>query len=273
VSILEVDGVPVATYVREPELDIRLGPRPYLHPVRTLGGVVVTDALCVDHPWHLGASLAMADVNGWNLWGGRTFVRDEGYVWRDDHGRITHDEDDRLRWRDGDGRVLLTEHRTMRAVAARHGWMLRIEYALTAPDATDVVLGSPATNGRTGGAGYGGFFWRAGPGEAVAFTPSGTSPSGDNGTEAGGPDAGEPNGSAAEWVALTVGGSYTLVFDGLSGADRWFVRTGEYAGVCAALAFTEPLTVPAGTTLTRQLNVLVADGVLTVADADRRWSD
>ena len=255
-SILEVDGVPVATYVREPELDIRLGPRPYLHPVRTLGGVVVTDALCVDHPWHLGASLAMADVNGWNLWGGRTFVRGEGYVWRDDHGRVTHDEDDRLRWRDGAGGVLLTERRTMRAVAARLGWMLRIEYALTAPDTTDVVLGSPATNGRTGGAGYGGFFWRAGPGEAVAFTPGG----------------GEPNGSAGEWVALTVAGAYTLVFDGLTGADRWFVRTGEYAGVCAALAFEKPLTIRAGETLTRQLNVLVADGVLTVADAARRWS-
>jgi hypothetical protein len=39
----------VATVVGDPDLDIRLAPRPYLHPVRTLGGVTVTGALCVDH--------------------------------------------------------------------------------------------------------------------------------------------------------------------------------------------------------------------------------
>lgn len=245
-SGMAVNGLVVATYVPAPDLDIRLGPRPYLHPVRTLGGVVVTDALCPDHPWHLGASLAMADVNGWNLWGGRTYVRDQGYVWRDDHGRITHDEDDRLRWRDGAGEVLLTERRTMRAAVVELGWELTIGYALTAPAGADVVLGSPATNGRPGGAGYGGFFWRAGEGEATAFTPSGA----------------EPNGSTDDWVALTVGGAYTLVFSGLAGDDRWFVRTSEYAGVCAALAFEHPLTIPAGATLSREVRVLIADGVL-----------
>ena len=66
---LRVGEVQVATYVTDPPLDLRLAPRPYLHPVRTLGGTVVTDALCFDHPWHLGASLTMADVDGHNLWG------------------------------------------------------------------------------------------------------------------------------------------------------------------------------------------------------------
>jgi hypothetical protein len=251
---LTVDGVPVASYVVEPALDIRLGPRPYLHPVRTLGGVTVTDLLPFDHPWHLGASLAMPYVNGFNLWGGRSCLREQGYTWRDDHGRIVHtgwDPDglERLRWLDGDGRLLLHESRRVAATPAALGWWLSFDFDLTAPPGPDVVLGSPATSGYPGAGGYGGFFWRAGPGESRAFT-------------AGGAD--RVQGSAEPWMALTVGGAYTLVFVGLSGDDRWFVRSaGEYAGVCAALAYERPLTIAAGATLSRRIRVLVADGELT----------
>ena len=59
------------------------------------------------------------------------------------------------------------------------------------------------------------------------------------------------------------GPGYTLVFGGLSGADRWFVRTGIYPGVCAALAFERPPVVPAGGAIERRLRVLVADGALS----------
>ena len=254
---LRVGDVEVATYVADPRLDIRLAPRPYLHPVRTLGGVVVTDVLCHDHPWHLGASLTMADVAGSNLWGGRTYVRDEGYVWRDDHGRIRHDEwlpadagfAERLSWCDGGGHPLLREQRAVTATPATHGWELSFRYALTAPGPDVVALGSPATNGRPGGAGYGGFFWRAPDGKAAAFTEN----------------SDEPNGSADPWVALTVDGDYTLVFRGLAGDDRWFVRTDEYAGVCAALAFDKELVIPPGGTIGRDIRVRIADGVLTRA--------
>lgn len=254
-STLEVGGAEVARYVVDPRLDIRLAPRPYLHPVRTLAGTVVTDELCFDHPWHLGASVTLADVNGVNLWGGRTFVRDQGYVWRDDHGRMSHTDwlpaqgglAELLTWSDGDGKPIATERRALRATPAGRGWELSFSYAVTAPDAAALSLGSPATHGRTGGAGYGGFFWRATDGDAVAFTYSGD----------------EAHGSDAPWVALAVGDAYTLVFRGLAGADRWFVRTGEYNGVCAALAYEKPLVIPPAGTLVRHLRVLVADGRLT----------
>jgi hypothetical protein len=252
-----VDDVPVASYVVEPALDIRLGPRPYLHPVRTLGGVTVTDVFPFDHPWHLGASLAMPYVNGFNLWGGRSCLPERGYTWRDDHGRIVHvdgdpDGGERLRWEDRDGGLLLTENRRVTASAAPLGWSLSFDYDLSAPDGVDVVLGSPATSGYPGAGGYGGFFWRAGPGEARAFTASG---------------ADQVQGSAEPWMALTVGAAYTLVFTGLAGADRWFVRTaaGDYAGVCAALAYERPLTIAASSTLSRRIRVLIADGELTSA--------
>ncbi|MET8280023.1 PmoA family protein [Micromonospora sp. NPDC005174] len=275
---LLVDGTEVARYVVDPVLDARHGPRPYLHPVRTLGGTVVTDALPADHVWHLGASLAVQDVDGTNLWGGRTYVRDVGYTWRDDHGRIVHTGwtrrsadllTHRLQWRDPRGGVLLTERRQLAASAVTPGtWRLDLDSTLTAPPGRAVHLGSPATNGRPGGAGYGGFFWRAvaAGGEATVFT-----------AEAAGEEA--VNGSAAPWLALTGtgpgGGAYTLVFTGLGPGDRWFVRTAMYPGVCVAFAFDQPAVLPAGTTRKGHYQIWICDSTLppdqcaTLAD-DRR---
>lgn len=262
---LLVDGVEVARYQVAPRLDARHGARPYLHPVRTRAGTVVTDALPADHVWHLGASLAVQDVDGTNLWGGRTYVRDVGYTWRADHGRITHTGwlhrspdrlAHRLAWRDPGGAVLLTERRAL-GVAALPGhpgaWRLDLDYTLTAPPGRQVRLGSPATNGRPGGAGYGGFFWRAlADSPPAVFTASG------QGEEA-------VNGSAEPWLALRAeagGAAYTLVFTGLGPGDRWFVRARMYPGVCVAFAFDEPCVVPAGAGRSGRHRVAVADGAL-----------
>lgn len=258
---LQVAERVVAEYVVEPDVDPLHGPRPYLHPVRTLGGVTLTDVLPEDHRWHLGVSVAMQDVNATNLWGGRTYVRGSGYTWLDDHGRIAHDEwlsepardgsrlAERLRWLDPAGRTLLVEERTLVASPAPLGWTLDFAFTLTAPPGSDVSLGSPATNGRPGGAGYGGFFWRLTPGvpEVFASTMEGEE---------------KCNGSADPWLAVR-GAGYTLVFSGLEGEDRWFVRAADYPGVCAALAWERPLVIGAGTSLSRRYQVLVADGPLT----------
>lgn len=258
---LGVSGQPVAEYTAGSAIDPRWGPRPHLHPVRTLAGVPVTDTLPEDHRWHLGVSVAMQDVSGTNLWGGRTYVRGAGYTWLDDHGRIVHErwlrrgEDgfaEELRWLDRAGQTLLVEERTVRAepvAGPSPAWRLDFGYTLTAPADRDIVLGSPATNGRPGGAGYGGFFWRAAPGPTRTFTAAA------HGEEAA-------NGSTEPWLAL-VGEAYSLVFTGLGEGDHWFVRTGIYPGVCVALAFERTLPVPAGERLRRRHRVVVADGVLT----------
>jgi hypothetical protein len=244
--------------VEEPALalDIRLGPRPYLHPVRTLAGTIVTDALCEDHPWHLGASLSMQDVDGTNFWGGRTYVRGSGYVWREDHGRIVASPDGSRLWQNAAGQTLITERRELTAHLIPGGWQMILRYALSTPLPSGVSLGSPATNGRPGGAGYGGFFWRCAPvpgQRADRRHPALTWTSSRVGEHA-------VNGSAEPWVAVQVGQAYTLVFEGLRDADRWFVRTGDYAGVCAALAFHRPLLLRHGTTLNRELTIRVLDG-------------
>ncbi|MEV0003618.1 DUF6807 family protein [Micromonospora sp. NPDC050980] len=269
---LAVAGVEVARYVVRPDLDSRHGPRPYLHPVRTRAGTPVTDALPADHVWHLGASLAVPDVDGANLWGGRTYVRGTGYTWRDDHGVIVHTGwreraadrlDHYLRWRDATGRTLLRERRRLTAApAGDDGWWLTLTSTLTSATGADVHLGSPATNGRPGGAGYGGFFWRAvADAEPRVFTGEAT------GEEA-------VNGSVAPWLALAGtapdGGPYTLVFTGLGPGDRWFVRTAGYPGVCVAYAFDRPAVVAAGTPRRNRHRVLVVDGHLAPAAAAAR---
>ena len=253
---LHVDGRTVATYVAHPEVDPRRGPRPYLHPVRTLAGTVVTDVRPEDHPHHLGVSIALQDVNGVNLWGGRTYVRGQGYTWLDDHSVIEHvgfgdvapDRiEARLGWRDTAGEVLLDEERVMAArPVAADAWRLDVTYTLTNPTGGPVRLGSPGTNGRPDNAGYGGFFWRAASGQPRVFTPESTVES-------------EVNGSVAEWVAMA-GDGWTLIFTGLGEGDRWFVRAREFPGVCAAIAFQEVRVLEPGETLTRRHQVLVADG-------------
>jgi hypothetical protein len=263
---LRVGEDTVAEYQVTPEIDARYSPRPYLHPVRTLSGVLVTDAFPEDHRWHLGVSLAVQDVSGTNLWGGRTYVRDQGYTWLPDHGRIEHlswvEQTDtrlveRLAWRDPAGKTLLTEDRT---IAVRPlspaAWVLDFAYELTAPEGRDITLGSPATNGRPGGAGYGGFFWRAAPGSTVeVFTE-----------RAAGEEA--VNGSTDRWVAM-VADAYTLIFQGLAEGDRWFVRSAMYPGVCAAFAFEKPRVIPAGTRRAGRHAVVVADGALSKQEVER----
>lgn len=274
-------GHAVAEYQVAPDVDPKNSPRPYLHPVRTLGGALVTDALPEDHRWHLGVSLAVQDVNGNNLWGGRTYVRDAGYTWLPDHGRIEHlswveRADDRLahrlRWVGADGGTLLTEERQIsaRLVPRRSdAWMLHFRYTLTAPAESDITLGSPATNGRPGGAGYGGFFWRV-----AAHRPDADPPqvftAGAEGEDA-------TNGSTEQWLAMTgtdpAGTPYTLVFiglakgDGDADGDHWFVRSTMYPGVCAAFAFDRPRVIGAGGSHLGEHAVVVADGTLTRAEA------
>jgi hypothetical protein len=241
--VLTIDGLEVATYVVA-------APRPYLHPIKTLGGKVITDVEPEDHKWHMGLSLAVQDVNGTNLWGGRTYVRDQGYTWLDDHGTITHEGYDelsdssvvqRLAWRDKAGSVLLIERRTIEAsLVDPQSWSLMLSWDLTA--VPRVTLGSPTTNGREYGAGYGGCFLR------LAEPPS---------EVAAGELVGEEavNGcDASELLWRT--SDYSLR---VSGAERWFVRTSMYPGICDAWAFDKVRVIEAGQTWSGSFKALIAD--------------
>jgi len=240
----------VAEYVLEPDIDPVLVPRPYLHPVRTLGGTVVTDVLPADHEWHLGAGLAMPDVSGTNLWGGRSYVHGRGYVWLPDHGRIEHvgwrGDVEELRWLDPAGRILLSEARECGAAAVPGGWRLTLATALTNPGGEPVELRSPAVNGRGEGAGYGGFFWRLPPLAEPSIVAGALR------------DEESINGSAEPVLTVSDGDRFSLEFSGLAGDDRWFARIAEYPGIGVAWAFDRPLVIGPGETFRRSYRVRVS---------------
>ncbi|MGW7515520.1 DUF6807 domain-containing protein [Streptomyces sp. NPDC054796] len=267
-TVLRCDGRPVAGYVYRPRLPAGHAPRPYLHPVRTLGGVTVTELRPEDHRHHLGAGLAVADVAGFDFWGGRTYVRGRGPTELDNHGTQRHQgwmlcyPDgflEELDWVAG-GRLLLTERRTVAVQRLSDDrWALDFTTALTNATGEELSLGSPATNGRAG-AGYGGFFWRAPLGDRApsVFTP-----------DAEGEAA--AHGRTADWLALS-GADWTLVFAGATEetrADPWFVRAADYPGVGSSLAWDRPLALPPGETVTRRVVTAVADGRLSRAEAAR----
>ncbi len=262
---LEVAGSTVAEYVDGAGTSPLDSPRPHLHPVRTRGGVLVTDAAPTDHTWHAGIGVAVQDVAGHNLWGGRTYLPGRGYTWRADHGRITHEEwlaredgrlVERLAWRGHDGTVLLRETRTIAWTATGGAWRLELAFTLHNDDAEDdVTLGSPGSNGRPGG-GYGGFFWRMPPSTEVEVrTP-----------DARGEDA--VHGTVAPWLAWSAGtaaGAFTVALapaDERTARDPWFVRVASYPGMGSALAWEEPVTIVPGSTTTRAFRAVVADGRL-----------
>lgn len=280
---LEVGGGEVARYVDGGVLPTVLGPRPFLHPVRTRGGTVVSADRPEDHPWHLGVGVALQDVGGNNLWGGRTYVRDTGYTWLEDHGGMLHAGFEEatpsgftamVTWTGHLGDILVREWRTLTADpialpdtpeaaasaadATAEGWILSWSSTLHNATTRALPLGSPASNGRPGG-GYGGFFWRLPEVEDLDVrTPDAR---GEEGV----------HGSAAPWLAVsgrTGGAGFTLVAagaDARTAEDPWFVRIGVYPAFGSSLAPARPLVLGPGEAATRRFRVLVADGVRSPA--------
>ena len=239
-----------------------LAPRPYLHPLRTLGGTTLSDHLALDHPWHLGVGVAIPDVDGVNFWGGPDYhAEDAAYRWGRTHGSITtvaiettEDEmHERLSWQASDGGELLREERDWQWHAIdEKTWRLQLRFQLRAPHG-DVTLSSPGSRGRAG-AGYGGFFWRFAACEQIGVRTA----------DAAGED--DVNGSVSPWLC------WGARFDGTAASiliiappeahDPWFVRVGEYPAVGSGLAWLDALTIRPDAPVTRTITAFVHDGEL-----------
>jgi predicted dehydrogenase len=261
-------GVEVALYRDGRGTIPSSSPRPVLHPVRTLSGVVVTARHPADHDWHNGIGMAISDVNGTNFWGGRTYIHGQGYVLLDDHGTIAgeppvlRDESftQELQWIGHDGSVQLREQRLIGwAAMNEQSWKLTFESSLRAD--AGAKLASPGSKGRIGG-GYGGFFWRLPACDDVqVFTD-----------QARGEVA--VHGTVAPWVAWSadfaagpgMSGSATIVIaapGAARAAEPWFVRVRNYPGIGSAVAWDRPLVLPQGAVLRRRFDVAIADGRLS----------
>ncbi|KQQ92671.1 hypothetical protein ASF62_12600 [Leifsonia sp. Leaf325] len=264
-------GVPVAVWDDGSTVTPTSSPRPFLHPVRTPAGVVVSDAHPRDHDWHLGLSVGVQHVDGVNFWGGRTYVRDSGYQWLDDHGRVEAQGvvvgdgslSTRSDWIGPDAVVRLHETQELWFEEVAPGvvtFRLTVELA----NATDhaISLGSPGSNGRAGG-GYGGLSWRLARGTDARVRTAA--------------DAGEESchGAIAPWIAWTAafdGGTATVALagaDDVTRADPWFVRVADYPGIGSSLAWESEVLVQPGESVVRSFTGLVADGEL----ADERVAE
>jgi LacI family transcriptional regulator len=247
---------------RTPEVH---SPRPYLNPVRTLGGQPLTEVSPVDHRHHYGVSLAVAGVNGTSHWGGRTFVRGQGPTLLANHGQqrsrsVAVDDDhtlrDELTWYDEQGRPQLVERRRLTGTLAEDGWRLDWQSVLTARYGS-IRIDSPATTGRPD-AGYGGIFWRLPSAETTTVLSSAG-----EGTDAA-------FGSLSPWLAFVQHRAdiiTTLLLVQPSDERPWFHRSTEYVGAGPALAWDSPLTLQPNQDLTLSLTALLLDRPIDLAEA------
>lgn len=265
-------------YVYRPHNEQVESPRPYLHPIRTLGGRLVTVYRPHDHVWHKGLSLALANVGPHNFWGGPTYLREHGgYIQLPNNGTQRHERFERLEaddetvrcvqllsWIAQGGGPVFAERRelTVTARADRSAWRLDFATELHNVSGGELVLGSPQTEGRDGAA-YGGLFWR-GPRSFSGGTVR--TPLADG--------ADDLNGARAPWLAFIGrhdgdGGVSTVLFaddpGNLGYPTAWFVRSAVYAVACPAPFTADVHRLGDGARLRLRYAVVVADGDL---DAD-----
>lgn len=265
---LTADDQPLTRYADGESMPGVHSPRPYLHPLHSLGGVAMTQITPTDHRHHYGVSMAVADVNGTTYWGGRTFVRGQGPTLLANHGR-QHTVSaavveggatlsSQVRWADEHGWDQLVEQRRLTGLLLPEveAWALGWSSRLRAGD-SDVVIGSPATSGRPG-AGYGGLFWR------LPFADESSVLTADADSEV------RAHGSRSPWIAVErrTGDAWTTLLLVQPGdVDPWFVRVTDYVGAGPALAWDAPRRIAAGTSLDVELVAAVADRRLDAADA------
>jgi LacI family transcriptional regulator len=248
-------------------------PRPHLHPVLSLGGRAMSGVNPIDHRHHYGVGLAVPDVNGSSFWGGRTFVEGRGPTLLANHGtqrldRVVPQGDDRalgasIRWVSHDGADVAREDRRLATflLPGADGWALDWDTSLHA-DVGDLLITSPANHGRPG-AGYGGFFWRLPDGDETRVrVREGEGEGYAHGSES--PFLIVERRHGQEWSSLI------LVQDeqAQGRVDPWFVRSTDYVGVGASLAWKDPMHVPSGGVLPIRVTAAVLDRRATADDVD-----
>jgi hypothetical protein len=275
-------------YVYRPAEKQFESPRPYLHPLRTLDGRLVSVFRPWDHVWHKGITMALPNVGPDNFWGGATYTRKVGWYadlknnGSQDHETVLDVSEDggdvrfshALSWRrepvDGQhsGETVISEDRTLTAsiASAEDAWILGWTSSITNVSGAPIDLGSPTTEGREN-AGYGGLFWR-GP---RSFT-------GGQLIGADGSTGEDVRGSRGEWAGFCGrhdgdDASSSIVFVDLTsdqGLDtKWFARSEPFACLNPAPFFDTVRVFEPGETIELRYAVAIADGE---ADRDRMGS-
>lgn len=279
---VHADGRVLFAYVYRPDTPLEESPKPYFHPLRTLGGAEVTLRRPHDHPWHSGLSMTCTSISEENFWGGHTYVHEKGYVpvpnygtqrhtaWHEPrYGRASAHLTEDLAWETIRGEPWLEETRgiAVSVPAQENGWWsLQLSFSLKNISGKTLEFSSPTVKGRPQ-AGYGGLFWR-GPrsfnrGEILA---------------AGGQNGPDLMGRRAAWLAFCGRHDGTLTHSTLVLADhpenpryptKWFVRNEPYACASASFMFDETYALAPEATLALRYRLLVMDGVRTAQQIEQ----
>lgn len=260
------------TYVYQSAADQYESPRPFIHPLRTLGGRLVSVYRPHDHLWHVGIAWSLPHFGADNFWGGPSFRADRGYVQLDNNGSTRHRRTEQIEVTDGvftfahdldwyrlDGTHVVTETRrlTARVEPVRDAWILTFETSMENVSGADIMIGSPTTEGRPD-AGYGGLFWR-GPRSFTGGTVLG--PDGATGETL--------RGRHAPWMAFTgqhdelEGSSSIVMVDAPTNAQhppQWFARSEPFGCLGPAPFFSTEVQFGNGETMTNRYAVVIADG-------------
>lgn len=238
-------------------LDYDAAPKPFLHPVRTPAGHVLSLFEPADHLWHRGLWFTIKFVNGDNFWEERPPFGEQRVS---GIPRITHDAADDARiemdldWIAPDGDRVIAEHRQIRARATGDAFIL--DWATTLTPDTDVTLDrTPYT---TWG-GYGGLSFRGTRNWLV-----------DRFLLSDGSVEGRPAGQVGAWCEMSGpvdgGADLRAGVAMLDHPDNPRHPTPWYAGgpgsgnfINAALLFHEPMALAAGESLSLRYRVLVHD--------------
>jgi hypothetical protein len=170
VDVATSDGALLFRYVYAPETPLRESKRPFVHPVYSRAGDVLTNFRPNDHPWHHGLSLTLTSVSGVNFWGGPSYRASDGYQWREDHGVQVHREwttllaerlEETVEWRDGKGgAVMLSERRELCPTLTSEGWSLCWRSELVNISGRELILGNYHSTEGLAGSHYTGLQFR-----------------------------------------------------------------------------------------------------------------
>lgn len=276
VLVVEDGDVELFRYTYVPDSPQLESPKPYVHPIRTRAGHLVSLFRPHDHVWHKGIAWSLPVVDEENFWGGPTYVHGQSYVQLDNDGTQAHrtveglsGADDLVRfahsleWVTEGGVHMFSERRELTArVTDDDTWVLTFQTEMTNVTDATISIGSPTTRGREN-AGYGGLFWR-GP---RSFTGGVAISAKSRGAGA------DMRGQRHEWMAFAGrhdeidAESVIAIVDDRQNPHhppQWFVRTEEFACLNPAPFFSEELAVAPGETTTFRYAVGIAD-----APADR----
>jgi len=139
---ISINGAAFSSFFYGPE-----APKPYLHPLRTASGKIVTRSYPMadvkgesrDHPHHRGLWFTHGDVNGFDFWANEASQKgpNKGKVVLDKAGPVESGKKKGVlqatfKWLDPQGNTLLRENRKMTFYADRDRRVMDVDITLTA---------------------------------------------------------------------------------------------------------------------------------------------